>query len=589
MRPPTQRTHTIERALDTSESQSAPAPARSAAPSRRVRIAEWLAFGSLVAAFIGAIGPADEVRTTYTWPPRVLPNGQPTQDWYTPLLVATRAPEAVTAIVPCGSARAAAAPQSPVTLLATSRVPRSTGGLALTDAGRELVVTIGDKLVTRASLAPTRLDLSACAYRLTIEDDAWTLDGGPTRRTRTGDLPRMPVVNGLFSEADLRDATRPSIAVTTRVHDTRATAIQAAAWTVAALTALLALFVVASDGRRGVRRFEAGRVFKAAVARAGAVDASVVLGLVAWWILAPAFFDDGWAVARQRALSTAGEFSNYFEPYGASLPLGYWHDWVFHWLTDATDQLAMQRLPTLGCLVATWFLTRWAFALTTRRASSERGTTWALGVAFVVVSMAWGMSLRQEPAVAVLLGVVIVCSARFVTTGSTAPLAVAAAAIPLSLTVHPAGVVALAPLLAVTPSVFRWLRSFPAAAVALLAAGGALTLTLGFIGSDVEHRALDANAIGHGATTGSVGWRNELVRYSVLALPRADDLTGYGTPLRRGSVVLMLLAAVAVLAFHRRFRTPLNAIAAYTLPLALMLLVLTPRSGRGISARWWGR
>ena len=198
-------------------------------------------------------------------------------------------------------------------------------------------------------------------------------------------------------------------------------------------------------------------------------------------------------------------------------------------------------------------------------------------MSFVLVADGVGdVTLRQETAVGLLLAGVIVCTVRFIERRSPAPLAVVAALVPLSITVHPAGIVAIAPLFVVTPSLYRWVRASPAAAVALFTGAGALTLTLAFVGSDVEQRALDANASRAGFSTGAVGWRNELIRYSVVALPKVDDIAGYGTPLRRGSVGWILLAVASVLVLHRRRSNPLDAIAMYTLPISLALLVVTP-------------
>ena len=110
----------------------------------------------------------------------------------------------------------------------------------------------------------------------------------------------------------------------------------------------------------------------------------------------------------------------------------------------------------------------------------------------------------------------------------------------------------------------------------LVAASGALTLTLAFLDSDVEQRALDANAINAGLVTGSVGWRAELVRYSAIALSQEGHLVGYGTPLRRASVALIVLVALAAFVLARRKSDPLLRIAIYTLPLALLVFLVTP-------------
>ena len=58
----------------------------------RILAALALALASLAAAVLGAIGPANTVRTTFSWPPRELPAGPPSQLWYTPLLLTRQEP-----------------------------------------------------------------------------------------------------------------------------------------------------------------------------------------------------------------------------------------------------------------------------------------------------------------------------------------------------------------------------------------------------------------------------------------------------------------------------------------------------------------
>src|SRR5439155_523853 len=68
---------------------------------RRVQLAQVLAFVAVLAGFVGALGPAQPIRTTYSWPPRTLPRGNPSRLWYAPLLLAHRIPESLSARLPC--------------------------------------------------------------------------------------------------------------------------------------------------------------------------------------------------------------------------------------------------------------------------------------------------------------------------------------------------------------------------------------------------------------------------------------------------------------------------------------------------------
>ena len=60
----------------------------------RTRAALVLAVVSLVAAAVGSLGPADSIRTTFTWPPTSVPAETPARLWYTPLLLARQADRA---------------------------------------------------------------------------------------------------------------------------------------------------------------------------------------------------------------------------------------------------------------------------------------------------------------------------------------------------------------------------------------------------------------------------------------------------------------------------------------------------------------
>jgi hypothetical protein len=384
----------------------------------------------------------------------------------------------------------------------------------------------------------------------------------------------MPVVNGLFSGVDLRTRSHPSVEVTTQPHRALTTTRQKLAWLLAVVCAILAVILVAFERRPGTSAASLRAAVRSVAASAHPVDAAIGLLLLGWWIGAPAFFDDGWTIARHAAFRTTGGFSNYYESFGANLPLGYWLEWSQHWLTGATDALIVLRIPALLCLAATWVLCRWILSQLTSRASSPVALC-ALAVGFAAMVMAWGMTLRQEPAVAVLVAGVMACSVRFLKNQTPAPLAVAAVLVPLAVTAHPAGIVALAPLIALLPLPLRWARTQPAAAVALLTASGALFFTLAFVGSDVEQRANDAQTMSAVSTT-IVDWRQELGRYAKLSDEDIGGVAGYGAPLRRASVALMLLAALAFIGRRRRDgRMPLD-LPATTLVAALALLVITP-------------
>src|SRR5207247_1966227 len=82
-------------------------------------------------------------------------------------------------------------------------------------------------------------------------------------------------------------------------------------------------------------------------------------------------------------------------------------------------------------LAATWVLCRWAFGRVAR-AAPGRAALWTLATMFVVGAFAWGMTLRPEPVVALIVGGVLACTVRFLERGTAAPLAIAAVLVALA-------------------------------------------------------------------------------------------------------------------------------------------------------------
>ena len=501
--------------------------------SRRVRVAEVLAFVGLVAALVGALGPADRLRTTYSWPPKTLPEGTPTKLWYTPLLLSRHRPETLTATLPCALSPPLAGAGPEATVLATARYPERAGALSvIRGAGRggELEIAVGEDLLTE-------IPGTQCPHVVSLAGGQWSLASGPERTTVGGALEQMPMVTGLFSELDLGTGSAPSVVVDTGVHASRTISRQAVAWIVAVLALAGALVLVAFDRRPRRPHGFVGRAFR----HARAVDAVVGLALLGWWVLSPAFWDDGWVATRERMFESARGFSNYYDSLAGFLPVAYWLEWSQHWLTQSVEALLVLRLPSLALLAATWVLCRWVFS---RLASPTSPALWALAATFLAGALAGGMTLRPEPVTAFFVVAVLACTVRFRERESTGPLALATVLVPLAILGHPAGVLTLAPLLVSTPSIFRWARANVAVAGTLLTSGLALFAVLAFVGSDLTQRRADAQWT---RTYGPhADWRDEFLRYSLL-----QDYA-YGTPMRRAFVALVGLAVLAFLLRRRR-------------------------------------
>ena len=507
-----------------------------------------LAALAVVLAAAGAFAPARKLQAHYSWPPRTLPAEQPTRTWYAPLLITRHTPAALTAQLPCGG-RALPEARHPVVLLATKRDPSATGALAVTRANKQVNVTIGGASLTHVSLPNDR-----CTFTLSLTEDSWSLTGGGV--VKNGIAP-MPDVDGLFSELDLRAGPRPNVRVTTAVFGTRTTITQDVLRILALICALVALALVV---RPVVRRPR--------LARPRVVDGVVVALLLVWWVIGPAYFDDGWIMAGERNFLETGNFSAYYDSFGVSSSVQYWLLWLQHFFFDASSSLLVLRIPALVCLIATWFLCRWILDRTA--ASRSAVAVWSLAAMFCVGAFAWGMTLRPEPEVALLVLGVGACVVAFLQWGTTTPLVLAALLIALAVTAHPAGVLAITPLVVAAPAVIAWIRARPALAGTIVLATVAIAGVLAFLGTDVGQFRTNVDSLRkHGAET--AGWRDELTRYELLARPL------YGPPMRRAFVALALLAVVAyVLRRRRREDDPLLNLFAPALGIGFLLLIVTP-------------
>jgi hypothetical protein len=535
---------------------------------RRTTLALLLAGAGLLCAVVAALVPAHHLRADYSWPPQALPAAKPDRLWYAPLLLTRHEPASISADLPCNLPPALPRASRPVGVLATARHPGRSGGLAITRAGKQLIVSVGRDTVTSLDLPATGAAESACVYHLGIEGGVWTVSGGLTA-TRTGEV-TMPIVDGVFSGLDLHAGTAPSIAIETTVFNSRTTGVQTTARLIGALSVVTALLLLALRGRPRRLAQPMAAWLRAAVSRTRLVDAVVMPVLLAWWVIGPAFFDDGWVMAAQRNFKASGNFTSYYDAFGVTLSLQYWLEWSESWLFRISDSLLVLRLPALVCLTMTWVLCRWLFGRVIAAVPRNAASIWALAGGFLVGALAWGMTLRPEPVLALLVTAVFACTVRFLERGSVGPLCAAAVLVALAISAHPAGLVALAPLLVAGPQVVAWARSDLSRAGTIAIATIALLTILAVLGSDLAQLRADAASL---RTYGPeiAGWREELSRYTLLSRPL------YGAPLRREWAALALLGVLAYLLRRRdRPSEPMLDLPAKALGVSLLLLLATP-------------
>ena len=189
--------------------------------------------------------------------------------------------------------------------------------------------------------------------------------------------------------------------------------------------------------------------------------------LLTWWLVGPIEFDDGWITSIVRNFDSDGVFASFFDARNGAAPLGYVHFFTIRAIAALSSELVWLRLPSLIFGVVGWFLTRSLVEGAVRGAGWSRSSLTvriATASMFVLSWVSWNNTVRAEPMVAVLAALTLWSAVRFISSLHPGLLLVGTVSATLAVSIHPTGLVALAPLLAAVPSTWRWARSEPTAA-----------------------------------------------------------------------------------------------------------------------------
>jgi hypothetical protein len=386
----------------------------------------------------------------------------------------------------------------------------------------------------------------------------------------------MPIVTGLFTDLDRRAGAPAKVVVRTRMYATSWTARQALAGLLSIALSCVVVFVLVRPVRRSRATSEAVRAGLRSMWEARHVtDALVVGALLVWWVIAPTFTDDGWVWAEHRVFSDLGTNDVYLDIWGINSPTGFWFEWLRHWASGSTSELVFARIPSLACLLVSWFLCRALLGRHVARGSRSQAR-WTLAGAFLVGAVAWGMTLRPEPFISLLVLVSLSAMLAFVQRPRVSPLAIALMISILAVTAHPIGLLAAAPVIAGLPSILRWvygagwMERLGIWSVVLAAA--ALALIVFTVDADLAHRLGDAQTA-RASDLHSAPWWREYIRYTDF------DMAGGATPVRRLSLALLLLSVAAFVTRMRWVKTEVSLLPARSVAIALALLAF-------VSSKW---
>lgn len=532
--------------------------------SRQALVGLAAALTAAAAVVLMVLTPAVPNVTVVEWPaPDTEPGLAADTHGGTPLLLAAHAAARLEVHATCAATGTGAR-----TLLATTRrFPYQSHGLRLsTRDGRLRLDAMGANLAD----APV-----ACPVELVVDGSRWRLEAAGKSVGSGSFATDRPLVSSLSSDvARLASDAGPALRVVV-TSDPAGSTPSVAQWAllVTAITASLVALATLARPRRGRRRAS----WREMAAYAGPVDAVVVAIMAAWAVVGAVLYDDGWVVATAANAGASGQFSTYYDALGAAVPFGWAHDLLVRlFLAVSHEVLWLRAMPFLFGL-ACWVACRVALTSLVRHPSLRsrwvRGHEWAMASVFLLFWVAWLSTVRPEPMVAAAGGGVLLASLRFTVRPSGRTLAAGALVATFATTLHPDGLVAWAPLIAVVPCVWDWLRGldtvgrfrFLTAATLIGSFGLALLLADTDLGAWLRNRALVAGDGTHEAT-----WHDEFERYTLLLN------APYGVTVRRASVFFAGIAAFLFLTRRRRQWKPTIDVPAASLFIAAGIFLFTP-------------
>ncbi|MGH3797112.1 MAG: arabinosyltransferase domain-containing protein [Pseudonocardiaceae bacterium] len=301
--------------------------------------------------------------------------------------------------------------------------------------------------------------------------------------------------------------------------------------------------------------------------RLSGADAVVVVAAVAWVVLAPINIDDSWYLLMARNAMGSGYIGNAIyqfnvteNPFSTSqYVLQAWGalgqsfgdgGWSLGWMRLVPLAYGLIGYGLLRVLVATVLGRAAARPAVLRARRSWAAVPWAVAAAFLLWWLAYGMTLRPEPLIALGTAAVMVLAELARRRRSVGVLAVATAAAALTVTASPTGLIAVAPLVLCLPWLWQWWRAAGLAnrvgAVLLAGAAASVVVPAGFADATLGD-VLEATAV-HRWYYRQYPWYDEYLHYANLL--SADD---QGAWAKRLPVLLTLavLLAVAVAAGRR--------------------------------------
>lgn len=528
------------------------------AQRRGVRLARWVAivagFAGFVASALIPVLPVVQTTATLNWPQQ----GQ-LSSVTAPLITLT--PLSLSMSIPCEVVDAMPRSGGLVTGTAPAAGKQATlNGLFVTVTEQRVDVIVRNVAVL--SVPRSRMAEPGCQRLEVSSSEAGTFaavvgltDLGADTPLRGGfaDPNLRPQIVGIFT--DLTGPAPPGLSVSAAI-DTRYTSsptpLKLLAMVVgiaATAVALLALWRLDRlDGHRARRPIPTRwRTFTA-------VDATVIVVSVAWFVTGAGSSDDGYQFEMANVSGHAGYMSNYFRWFGSPEdPFG-WYYHLIATMTHVSQASVWLRLPDLVCMLVCWLLlSREVLPRLGPAVTNNRAAVWAAALVLIAAWMPFNNGLRPEGQIATGALITYVLIERAIISSRVTPAALAVVVAAFTLGIQPTGLIAVAALLAGGRPVLRVIVK-RARAVGIwpillpIAAAGFVVLTVIFADQTFA-TVLEATRV-RTAIGPSQPWYTENLRYFYLILPTTDAALSR----RFGILITMacLLPSMLLMLRHKR-------------------------------------
>ncbi len=383
--------------------------------TRRLLVAWGCAALAALLALIYATSPVEVSRTDVQWSPTT---GNPRS---IPLALSAQSPEDLTVHIACNGLSPTSAGDKRTELFATSQRELDQTGLSLQQQGNQAwaalnEVTLSGTNVTvsnKGSTCGLAMHYSRSTQRVSVSagqqasDNARSAPIAQPKQNPTGYDPPALVVDSLtVAPAAIGHS---SVALTTQPTELHSSLLR---WALALASLALAALTCFLSAGRSPRQSAVDEVVTKKPARWSLTDTLVSAVALASLVVVPPAYDDGWVLATARQFRELGFFSNYYAIEASPQPQGFWWSWLAHWwLSPLSTPAFLLRAPSLLLVVLAWWLVR--RQVIDRIDPTNKAGRWVGAVLYSSAIVAFLVTLRPEPVIALLVATIITLVVRY--------------------------------------------------------------------------------------------------------------------------------------------------------------------------------